>query len=82
MDNPRGEIIREKFSAVAEDALGNRRGWGGSYDSLSEAEAAFLALAPPVPFWEELRPCYGSEAYERNWREYEAEEIAREKELG
>ena len=30
--------------------------------------------------WEETRPLYGSDAYAANWRQYEADEIALERE--
>ena len=63
MDNPRGEIIRERFYIVAEDAKGNRRLWGGLYDTPEAAEAAYAFLAPAVSNWEATRPCYGSEAW-------------------
>jgi hypothetical protein len=80
MDRPRGEIIREVFSIVAEDDKGRRRAWfGGRFLTLEAAETAYLLFAPPVGLWDEIRPAYGSEAYARNWREYEADEIAREK---
>ena len=63
MDNPTGAIIRERFYMIAEDAKGNRRTWGGLYESPEAAEAAYAFLAPPVALWEETRPCYGSEAW-------------------
>ena len=79
LDRPRGEIIRPVFFVVAEDAQGYRRTWGGSFKSEAAAESAYLYLAPPVFSWDVDRPCYGSEAYARNWRKYEADQIAREK---
>ena len=78
LDNPRGEIVREQYFAQAEDVQGNRRVWGGNYDTPEAAEAAFVALAPPVPFWEVIEPAYGSEAYAANWQEYEANQIDHE----
>jgi len=78
MSNPTGAIIRERFSVVAEDALGHRRTWGGMYDSEAAAEAAYSLLAPAVAFWNEIRPAYGSEAYAANWEEYQAEDRADE----
>ena len=63
MSNPNGEIIRERYFVRAEDALGHRRTWGGYYETLEAAEAAYSLLAPPVEFCEEDRPCYGSEAW-------------------
>lgn len=63
MSNPNGDIIRERYYIVAEDALGHRRTWGGYYETLEAAEAAYSLLAPPVEFWEDARPCYGSEAW-------------------
>jgi hypothetical protein len=78
MSNPRGEIIRERFSIVAEDAKGHRRAWGGLYDSPEAAEAAYSLEAPPVDLWDEIRPAYGSEAYAENWEEYEGDQIERE----
>ena len=81
LDNPRGEIVRERFFAQAEDALGYRRVWGGYYESPEAAEAAYLLFAPPVFLWDEIEPCYGSEAYARNWRYYEAMQIDHEKKM-
>ena len=80
MDNPRGEEIRERFYALAEDVEGNRRVWGGYHESPELAEAEFVALAPPVEFWEDIRPAYGSDAYAKNAFEYEAELIEWERE--
>src|SRR4051812_18355445 len=37
MSNPNGEIIQERFSIVAEDAKGNRRTWGGRYETEAAA---------------------------------------------
>lgn len=62
LDYPNGEIVREVFYLVAEDARGNRWQWG-SFSSERVAEAAYLTLAPPVFLWEATRPAYGSEAY-------------------
>jgi hypothetical protein len=50
MSNPTGAIIRERYYIVAEDAKGNRRTWGGLYESPEAAEAAYSLLAPPVEF--------------------------------
>jgi hypothetical protein len=69
MSNPRGEIIRERFYIVAENAAGERRTWGGLYVSEADAEAAYSLLAPSVTFWDDIRPAYGSDAYAANWRE-------------
>jgi hypothetical protein len=77
MSNPNGEIIRERYFIQAEDALGHRRTWGGYYETLEAAEAAYSLLAPPVEFWEDARPCYGSEAWTP---EVDAEEAAMERE--
>lgn len=79
MDNPDGAIIQERFSVVAEDALGHRRVWGGLYESPEAAEAAYSLLAPIIALWEEIRPAYGSEAYAANWKEHQADDIARER---
>lgn len=73
MSNPNGAIIRERFYIVAEDAKGNRRTWGGLYESEATAEAAYALFAPPVEFWEETRPCYGSEAWTAEVEAAEAE---------
>lgn len=63
MSNPTGAIIRERYFVIAEDAKGHRRTWGGYNETPEAAEAAYALLAPPVAFWEETRPCYGSEAW-------------------
>lgn len=76
MSNPNGDIIRERYYMIAEDAKGNRRTWGGYYETLEAAEAAYALLAPVVAFWEETRPCYGSEAWTAD---VEAEELAMER---
>jgi hypothetical protein len=78
MSNPRGEIIRERWYAIAEDASGNRWRWGW-YETAEEAEHAFRAIAPPVAQWEETYPSYGSPAYEQYG---EAELVAWEKARG
>ena len=80
MSNPNGDIIQERFYMVAEDAKGNRRTWGGMYDSPEAAEAAYAFLAPTVALWEEMRPTYGSEAYAANWQEFQADDERRERE--
>ena len=80
MDNPRGARFGERWFIQAEDELGYRRQFGGMYKTRQAAEQSYLAFAPPVEFWDEVEPCYGSEAYARNWREYEANQIARERE--
>jgi hypothetical protein len=61
-DNPRGEIVRERFYMVAEDAKGYRFGFG-SEESEFAAEVAFQHFAPAVSEWAPLRPAYGSQAY-------------------
>lgn len=81
MDNPRGETIGERFYVRAETDLGFRRVWGGYYDTPEEAIAMFVQFAPSVELWEEVTPCYGSEAYGTNWREYEANQIDHEKKM-
>jgi hypothetical protein len=73
MDNPEGAVYAERFRIVAEDAKGYRRTWGGLYESPEAAEAAYVLLAPPVDLWDEIQPCYGSEAYADDWEEHEAE---------
>lgn len=73
MSNPTGAIIRERFYIIAEDAKGNRRTWGGLYESQDAAEAAYALLAPAVALWEETRPCYGSEAWTSEVEAAEAE---------
>jgi len=80
LDRPRGEIIRERFSVVAEDALGHRRLLGSGFESEAAAEAAYLE-APPVALWEAIRPCYGSEAYAADAPYWEAQMDAWERDL-
>jgi hypothetical protein len=63
LDNPRGEIIRERFFLLAEDKHGNRRRYG-CYMSKEEAES-LIDYAPPVAFWDETHPAYGSRAYQQ-----------------
>jgi hypothetical protein len=78
-DNPRGEIIRIRYSVIATDDEGHRRFWDGGFETPEDAELAYALFAPPVELWEVVRPAYGSQAYAANWREYEADEIARER---
>jgi hypothetical protein len=78
MSNPRGEIVRERWYILAEDAKGNRRVWGGLYDSPEAAEAAYSLEAPPIDLWDETQPCYGSEAYQDG--DWEQDQIERERE--
>jgi hypothetical protein len=83
MSNPRGEIIRERWYIQAEDAKGNRRVWGDLYESPEAAEAAYSLEAPPVEFWDETQPCYGSEAYvEGDWEQEMAEREREDDENG
>jgi len=65
MENPRGEIVRERFFMVATDEIGQqfRYGWEKSAE---RAEAVFQYVAPPVSEWSLWRCIYGSVAYERN----------------
>jgi hypothetical protein len=76
MSNPRGEIVGERFYMQAEDALGHRRTYGGYYETLEAAEATYAFLTPAVEFWEETRPCYGSEAWTAD---VEADEVEMER---
>jgi len=77
MSNPTGALYGERFYIRAEDEAGHRRVWGGLYETAELAEAAYLMFAPPVEFWEETSPCYGSEAWssenEAELREWEAD---------
>jgi hypothetical protein len=61
-DNPRGEIIRERFFMVAEDAKGYRFAFGNE-ESEQNAEFVFVQFAPAVSEWNPIRPSYGSLAY-------------------
>lgn len=61
-DNPRGEIIRERFFMLAEDSTGRRFRYGCE-DTELEAEIVFVHFAPAVDEWLETHPAYGSEAY-------------------
>jgi hypothetical protein len=63
MDRPRGEIVREVFFLVAEDARGARWIWGEGWQDAAAAEAAYRFFAPPVFLWSPWRPAYGSVAY-------------------
>jgi len=78
MDNPRGEIVGERFYMRASNAYGDCFRWG-LFETLEQCEAAYVLFAPPAPLlWEATYPAYGSPAYE----EYgAADEIAWEKEL-
>lgn len=80
MDNPRGARFGERWFIQAEDELGYRYQFGGLYRTREAAERSYLMYAPAVELWDEVEPCYGSEAYARNWREYEANQIVRERE--
>lgn len=76
MDRPRGEIVREVFFLVAEDARGARWTWSQGWQEAEAAEAA-IAVAPPVILWASWQPAYGSVAYmedggEEDAREWEA----------
>ena len=62
MDRPRGEIVREVFFLMAEDARGARWVWDEGWQDADAAEAA-IALAPPVILWAAWEPAYGSVAY-------------------
>jgi len=61
MDNPRGEIVRERFHLEATNDYGDRRVWG-FFVTPAEAEAA-IELAAPVETWAESYPVYGSQAF-------------------
>ena len=74
MDNPRGEIVREVFHLTAVNDFGDRWTWG-SFRTFEAAEAA-IPNAPPVMFWDDSYPVYGSPAYEAYGME---DEIAWEK---
>lgn len=65
MENPRGEVVRERYFMVATDEIGQqfRFGWERS---AALAEAVFQYVAPPVGEWHLWRCIYGSVAYERN----------------
>lgn len=86
---PTEELI---YFLVAEDAEGNRFKHGHTFDRVEDAERLVARVCatsdwvgPEVSrYWKADRPAYGSEAYARNWRRYEAEtELAeREAELG
>ena len=82
MSNPHGEIVRERWFIVAEDAKGNRRAWGGPYDSPEDADAAYRLEAPPIDLWAEIQPCYGSEAYVDGGWEQDLCDLEREDEMG
>lgn len=81
LDNPHGFIYGEQFYIVAEDQEGNRRTWGNYYDSPQAAEFDYIHFSPPVEFWMDITPAYGSEAYANNRWEYEADIENRERDL-
>jgi hypothetical protein len=62
LDRPRGEIVREVFFLVAEDARGARWVWDEGWQDADAAEAA-IALAPPVILWSRSEPAYGTAAW-------------------
>jgi hypothetical protein len=61
-DNPRGEIIRERFFMVAEDSEGRQYRFGNA-ETEAGAEREFRYLAPAVSEWPYFRCVYGSTAY-------------------
>jgi hypothetical protein len=61
----------QRFSIIAENSQGFRKTWGGTFPSPEIAERSYLVSAPSVAIWDDITPCYGSEAYAENWMEYE-----------
>ena len=80
-DNPRGEIIQERFFMVAEDAEGYRRVWGSEVSS-EAAEMVFQHFAPAVSEWPLGRPSYGSAAYMESGAELDQLRYEMEFDLG
>ncbi len=77
-DNPEGEILGERYYMRATNALGYAWVWGW-HQTPEELELDYEFLAPPVEFWREGRPVYGSWAYQVEG--IEQEDIAMEKKL-
>lgn len=78
LDNPNGDIIRERYFMTATDADGRiyRYGWE---ETAEKAEMVFQYLAPAVEEWPMWRCVYGSRAYdlegcETDWAIREMEE--------
>jgi hypothetical protein len=72
MGNPRGEVHRLRFFVVGEEMDGSRVAYAGrEWDSLEAAQrfadkveaavARGAALDPEL--WQDMDPCYGSQAY-------------------
>ena len=68
-DNPRGEIVRERWYVLAQDAKGYRRALPGLFDSADEAGFFARTLdeeSPNADDWAEEPAMYGSEAYDES----------------
>jgi hypothetical protein len=76
MENPTGEIIRNRYFMVATTPEGRQYRWGWERSAVL-AEAVFQMIAPPVSEWSLWRCVYGSLAYEQDNCELEtlAEEL-------
>ncbi|MBZ5660049.1 MAG: hypothetical protein LAO08_06540 [Acidobacteriia bacterium] len=62
MENPRGEVVRERYFMVGTTPNGRQYRFGWERTA-ALAEAAFQYLAPPVEQWSLWRCIYGSDAY-------------------
>lgn len=84
MGNPEGNIYREYFYVIAEDAKGYRKAWSpeNSCFSLEAIERAYEFIAPPIQEWADCQPCYGSEAYDAEGCELDQLEYEMEEDLG
>jgi hypothetical protein len=81
LDNPRGDLIRERFFMVATDSEGRQYRYGNT-DSPEAAEIVFQHFAPAVEAWPFFRCVYGSTAYQEDGCEVETLREEMETELG